>query len=299
MSRATDLELFSAIAKSGSLSEAARRLGLTAGAVSRRLAALETRLGCPLVLRNTRGMALTGEGKRFLAGADDILERIAALEDAVTSARGSLKGKLRINCSWGFGERVLSLAAAEFAAENPEIELTLLLSDPPLDPVQSGLDLVIHIGELPESRFHAKRLFRNDRILCASPSLLQKTGGSVTSPADLAKLPAISIDEDRLPGNIWELKGKNGAVRIRFQSTLRTNSSGTATRWAEAGLGVILRSRWAVSDALQSGKLTQILPDLTMPSSGYAYYAGNRLASPARSFLRFLVPWLKQRGIAS
>lgn len=101
MSRATDLELFSAIAKSGSLSEAARRLGLTAGAVSRRLAAMETRLGCPLVLRNTRGMALTGEGKRFLAGADDILERIAALEDAVTSARGTLKGKLRINCSWG------------------------------------------------------------------------------------------------------------------------------------------------------------------------------------------------------
>ena len=144
MSRATDLELFSAIAKSGSLSEAARRLGLTAGAVSRRLAAMETRLGCPLVLRNTRG--LTGEGKRFLAGADDILERIAALEDAVTSARGTLKGKLRINCSWGFGERVLSLAAAEFAAANPEIELTLLLSDPPLDPVQSGLDLVIRIG---------------------------------------------------------------------------------------------------------------------------------------------------------
>ncbi len=98
-------------------------------------------------------MALTGEGKRFLAGADDILERIAALEDAVTSARGTLKGKLRINCSWGFGERVLSLAAAEFAAANPEIELTLLLSDPPLDPVQSGLDLVIHIGELPRAVF--------------------------------------------------------------------------------------------------------------------------------------------------
>ena len=105
---------------------------------------------------------------------------------------------------------------------------------------------------------------------------------------------------DRLPESIWELKGKNGAgIPNPLSFIIRTNSSETATRWAEAGLGVILRSRWAVSDALQSGKLTQILPDLTMPSSGYAYYAGNRLASPARSFLRFLVPWLKQRGIAS
>ena len=283
MTRPSDFAFFRLLARSASLTDAARSLSMTPSAVSRRLGAIETRLGVQLVLRNTRSMRLTPEGERYLEAAEAILAETERLEADIASRP---LGRLRICASFGFGRTHIAPVVADFARANPDVRVDLTLTDRPVSIIEEGFDVGIHLGVPHDSRLRARKLLANDRILCASPAYLE-THGRPLLPSDLARHRLIEIAEDENTVGRWTLTHRKTkkVVNLAAVPVLRSNSGSAALDWCLAGLGIVLRSRWHAAAPLADGRLEEELPDWHMPADVYAYFAAKKPSAQLRAFL--------------
>lgn len=283
MTRPSDFAFFRLLARSASLTNAARSLSMTPSAVSRRLGAIETRLGVQLVLRNTRSMRLTPEGERYLEAAEAILAETERLEADIASRP---LGRLRICASFGFGRTHIAPVVADFARANPDVRVDLTLTDRPVSIIEEGFDVGIHLGVPHDSRLRARKLLANDRILCASPAYLE-THGRPLLPSDLARHRLIEIAEDENTVGRWTLTHRKTkkVVNLAAVPVLRSNSGSAALDWCLAGLGIVLRSRWHAAAPLADGRLEEVLPDWHMPADVYAYFAAKKPSAQLRAFL--------------
>ena len=283
MTRPSDFAFFRLLARSASLPDAARSLSMTPSAVSRRLGAIETRLGVQLVLRNTRSMRLTPEGERYLEAAEAILAETERLEADIASRP---LGRLRICASFGFGRTHIAPVVADFAKANPDVRVDLTLTDRPVSIIEEGFDVGIHLGVPHDSRLRARKLLANDRILCASPAYLE-THGRPLLPSDLARHRLIEIAEDENTVGRWTLTHRKTkkVVNLATVPVLRSNSGSAALDWCLAGLGIVLRSRWHAAAPLADGRLEEVLPDWHMPADVYAYFAAKKPSAQLRAFL--------------
>lgn len=283
MTRPSDFAFFRLLARSASLTDAARSLSMTPSAVSRRLGAIETRLGVQLVLRNTRSMRLTPEGERYLEAAEAILAETERLEADIASRP---LGRLRICASFGFGRTHIAPIVADFARANPDVRVDLTLTDRPVSIIEEGFDVGIHLGVPHDSRLRARKLLANDRILCASPAYLE-THGRPLLPSDLARHRLIEIAEDENTVGRWTLTHRKTkkVVNLAAVPVLRSNSGSAALDWCLAGLGIVLRSRWHAAAPLADGRLEEVLPDWHMPADVYAYFAAKKPSAQLRAFL--------------
>lgn len=283
MTRPSDFAFFRLLARSASLTDAARSLSMTPSAVSRRLGAIETRLGVQLVLRNTRSMRLTPEGERYLEAAEAILAETERLEADIASRP---LGRLRICASFGFGRTHIAPVVADFARANPDVRVDLTLTDRPVSIIEEGFDVGIHLGVPHDSRLRARKLLANDRILCASPAYLE-THGRPLLPSDLARHQLIEIAEDENTVGRWTLTHRKTkkVVNLAAVPVLRSNSGSAALDWCLAGLGIVLRSRWHAAAPLADGRLEEVLPDWHMPADVYAYFAAKKPSAQLRAFL--------------
>lgn len=283
MTRPSDFAFFRLLARSASLTDAARSLSMTPSAVSRRLGAIETRLGVQLVLRNTRSMRLTPEGERYLEAAEAILAETERLEADIASRP---LGRLRICASFGFGRTHIAPVVADFAKANPDVRVDLTLTDRPVSIIEEGFDVGIHLGVPHDSRLRARKLLANDRILCASPAYLE-THGRPLLPSDLARHRLIEIAEDENTVGRWTLTHRKTkkVVNLATVPVLRSNSGSAALDWCLAGLGIVLRSRWHAAAPLADGRLEEVLPDWHMPADVYAYFAAKKPSAQLRAFL--------------
>lgn len=283
MTRPSDFAFFQLLARSASLTDAARSLSMTPSAVSRRLGAIETRLGVQLVLRNTRSMRLTPEGERYLEAAEAILGETERLEADIASRP---LGRLRICASFGFGRTHIAPVVADFAKANPDVRVDLTLTDRPVSIIEEGFDVGIHLGVPHDSRLRARKLLANDRILCASPRYLE-THGRPALPSDLARHRLIEIAEDENTVGRWTLTHRKTkkVVNLAAVPVLRSNSGAAALDWCLAGLGIVLRSRWHAQVHLTDGRLEEVLPDWHMPADVYAYFAAKKPSPQVRAFL--------------
>ncbi|MGH8819283.1 MAG: LysR family transcriptional regulator, partial [Achromobacter pestifer] len=155
---APELAFFVLVARLGSLSAAARELDLTPPAATKRLALMERRLGVRLVNRTTRSISLTNEGETYLSHAVKILADLRDMEDAVSSNGVMPRGLLRVNATLGFGRTVIAPLVSDFAKQYPAVDVRLEVTDRPVDLVESGFDLAIRFGELPDNRLSARRI---------------------------------------------------------------------------------------------------------------------------------------------
>ena len=283
MTRPSDFAFFRLLARSASLTDAARSLSMTPSAVSRRLGAIETRLGVQLVLRNTRSMRLTPEGERYLEAAEAILAETERLEADIASRP---LGRLRICASFGFGRTHIAPVVADFAKANPDVRVDLTLTDRPVSIIEEGFDVGIHLGVPHDSRLRARKLLANDRILCATPAYLE-THGRPLLPSDLARHRLIEIAEDENTVGRWTLTHRKTkkVVNLATVPVLRSNSGSAALDWCLAGLGIVLRSRWHAAAPLADGRLEEVLPDWHMPADVYAYFAAKKPSAQLRAFL--------------
>jgi len=283
VTRPSDFAFFRLLARSASLTDAARSLSMTPSAVSRRLGAIETRLGVQLVLRNTRSMRLTPEGERYLEAAEAILAETERLEADIASRP---LGRLRICASFGFGRTHIAPVVADFARANPDVRVDLTLTDRPVSIIEEGFDVGIHLGVPHDSRLRARKLLANDRILCASPAYLE-THGRPLLPSDLARHRLIEIAEDENTVGRWTLTHRKTkkVVNLAAVPVLRSNSGSAALDWCLAGLGIVLRSRWHAAAPLADGRLEEVLPDWHMPADVYAYFAAKKPSAQLRAFL--------------
>ena len=154
---AADLGFFSVLASAGSLSAAARELGITTPAVSKHLALMEARLEVPLVNRSTRRMSLTPEGEVYLAHARRILAEIDGMEEVLGVSKAMPRGLLRVNSTLGFGRSHVAPLISRFARKFPEVEVQLQLSVNPPAPTEDLFDVCVRFGAPPDSRLIARR----------------------------------------------------------------------------------------------------------------------------------------------
>ncbi len=255
MTNLGDLEVFVRVIAAGSMSTAARDLGLSPAVVSKRIKRLEDKLGTRLLQRTTRQISLTEAGQGF---HERVLTVLGGLEEAEAFASGrssEVNGTLKISASTSFGRMHVAPHLKPFMEAHPDLAIHLVLSDEFTDIVGGGFDLAIRIAELNDSSLVARRLAPVRRVLCAAPSYLAAHGTPETLD-DLKKhrcLPAHNHDS-------WRLEGPTGPVTLRPEGMLITNSSEVLREAVIAGLGIALRSTWDVGAELKSGKLVQVLP---------------------------------------
>jgi DNA-binding transcriptional LysR family regulator len=250
-----DLALFAQVVAGGSIAAAARRIGLSAPMVSRRLARLEARLGTALIRRTTRRLELTAQGEVFYR---DVREILAAVEQAEARLAGVTRipaGPLKVSAATSFGRLHVAPALKPFLDRHPRVALTLELSDAYVDLLAERFDLAVRItAELPPG-VEAERLATSRRVLCAAPGYLVEHG----APAEIAELRRHRL---LMPGEqqAWRLATGGREVVVSGESVVRTNSSEVVRELTLAGVGISLRSLWDVSRELAAGRLVRVLP---------------------------------------
>ncbi|WP_223545257.1 LysR family transcriptional regulator [Pseudomonas sp. A-B-19] len=294
MNPTLDLSFFYLLANKGSLAATARELGITPPAVSKRLTALEARLGIRLVNRTTRSMSLTSEGELLFSHAARILTQIDEVEQLINSSRATPKGLIRVNASLGFGRRYIGPALGAFFAQYPEVEIQLEISDHPLDLATHGFDLGIRFGTLPDATFHARKIASNRRLLCASPLYLEKHGVPQRL-TDLQLHNCIFLRQNETPYGVWSFTHGGRTQNIKVRGALGCNDGEVALNWALEGHGILLRAEWDIARYVRSGRLRLVLEDQTPTRADvFAVYPQQlHLSARVRSLIDFLVERFK------
>ncbi|MCI0510256.1 LysR family transcriptional regulator [Chromohalobacter marismortui] len=292
MSAVDDLAFFQRVAQAGSLTGAARDLGLSLSAVSKRLQQLEARLGVSLAARTTRRLSLTAEGERYLTRGAMILDDLGDLENSLRDQGATLSGRLRINATFGFGRRHVAPLISRFAALHPQLELLLELTSFPQGLDEQGFDINIRVGEPPDSRWIARRLLANRRMLCAAPHYLANAP-KLEQLEDLADHHCLIVRENDTDYSLWRFEATEGARiqrAIRVHGRLASNDAEAMTRMALDGHGILLRSWWDVHEYLASGELVPLLPQWQgIRADFYLLYAGRaRDSARIRQFVEFM-----------
>lgn len=298
-----DLGFFSALAAAGSLSAAARELGVSTAAVSKHLAQMESRIGVALVNRTTRRMSLTPEGELYLEHARRILGEIDGLEQLLGVASSTPKGLLRVNATLGFGRSHVSPVISKFVRKHPDVEVQLQLSVNPPPLTDDSYDVCVRFGAPPDSRVVSRRLAPNRRVLCASPAYLARHG-TPKVPHDLTRHNCIGIRQGEEAYGVWRLssgRGRNATVEaVKTRGGLTSNDGEIAVNWALDGHGIVMRAEWDVGRHLRSGRLVQVLPQYATPDADiYAVYPQrHQLATRVRAFVDFLATTFNQQALA-
>ncbi len=288
-----DLRLAVTLARSESLSAAARTLNVSPPALSMRLRKLETLLGLSLANRDARRLSLTADGERFSRESALLLEQLEALPESFRHQDETLVGTLRVAAPFGYGRQRIAPLLARFAKLHPQLCLHLDLRETPW-PDRHDSDAVIHIGHLNDSLWTARPLTPNERWLCASPAYLH-AHGVPSAPDELASHRCICIRENDEDVTLWHLRKGQGRKTLRVEPALLSNDGSVARRWAEQGLGLVLRSQWDVSDAVASGSLVRVLADWSFDSAPVLLLVPSRkLRSPrVQTLVTFLEEALK------
>lgn len=288
----SDLAFFSLLAKHSSLAAAAQVLGVTPPAVSKRLAALERRLGVRLFQRTTRRIGLTPEGELYLVDGARVLEDLDTLERRVAGSRATPKGLLRVSATLGFGRRHIAPALSKFGRAYPEVEIQLQLTERPVNLVDPGFDVLVRFGELPEARLVARLIARNRRILSATPAYLRRAGEPKT-PRDLARHRCIFIRQSDETFGTWHLINGARQETVKVRGPFSTNDGESAFAWALDGHGILMRSLWDTAPMLRSGRLRLVLPDWSLaPADIYAVFSPRSyLSAKVRALVDFLLDW--------
>ena len=290
----SDLNLFALVARHRNLAAAARELGVTPPAVSKRLAQLERRLGVRLMNRTTRRLSLTPEGELYLANGSRILDDLSELEQLVTRSRGEPTGLLRVNASFGFGRARIAPAVSDFIARFPAMKIQLHLTDRPMSLQEEGFDVGIRFGEVPDVRVNARLLLKNRRIVCASPDYVKRYGGP-SVPHDLARHACIVLRENDSAYGTWHFSRGKRVETVKVDGPLSSNDGSAVLHWALEGRGIVVRSQWEIEGHLKRAELVSLLEDWSLPDANIhaVYLERNQLSVKLRTFVDFLGDYLR------
>lgn len=296
-----DLELVLAVRDHGSLTAAALSLDVAPPVVTKRLAALEARLGQRLFQRTTRRVSPTAEGETVCQRARVLLQGFTALEAELQERKAEPTGLIRLAATFGFGRLWLGPALASFQERYPRIEIQLQLTGQLPDLAQEGFDGAIWLWEVQgrqAAQWVSRRLARNQRVLVASPRYL-KQHGAPAGPEALQQHSCLIVREN---GNataqrfdVWALHKDRDktATRVRVHGALSSNSGELVRDWCVAGRGIMLRSLWDIAAQLASGQLVRVLPGYAMPDADIHWLAPYRADAPRR--IRLLIDFLLEQ----
>lgn len=294
-----ELQSFTAVVEAGSFTAAAERLDIAKSAISRRVTALEERLGVQLLRRTTRKLNLTDTGRELYERSIRILSDLDEIESVASQRQSEVSGILRVALPLSFGVSQMCEPVAKFSELHPRVRFDLDLNDRRIDLVQEGMDLAIRIGHLPDSSLVARKLFDVRTVICASPEYLEARG-TPRSPEDL-------LDHDCLVyGNLadpakWVCTDATGKRRrVDVPRTMTASSGDFLCAASTHGMGIAMQPTFIVGKAIARGELVPVLTDYQWPiTPAYAVYPATRhLSSRVRTLIDYLagyfsgdLPW--------
>jgi len=256
-----ELQLFRAIADAGGLSAAARVLGSSPPAISRRLAELEQRLGVKLADRSARRFRLTDEGTTYLEHGRRILDQLRDLETEVASRGHAARGRLRVGAPADLGRHVIAPLLADFAHRHRGLEVHLVLSDAGLEVGEDGLDVALRVGLPNDPAVLTRKLLTSRRVLCGAPSYLAKHGTPVCAD-DLLQHECLRLARRHSLQDRWRFIDGTETRAVQVRGAL-TSSDGEVLRvWALEGRGLSLEAHWDVASDIKDGRLVACLDGL-------------------------------------
>ena len=285
-----------AVVDAGSLSAAARRLGMPLATVSRKVAELESHLKTRLLHRTTRQLSLTEAGASYVAACRRILEEIGEAERAATGEYAVPKGELVVTAPVVFGRLHVVPVVAEFLAQYPEIDINLVLTDRVVHLMDEAADVAVRIGELPDSSFVATGVGAVRRVVCASPAYLA-AHGVPARPRDLAGHECITF-EVLASKRAWVFGSGKSELAVPVHSRLAVNTAEAAIAASMLGVGLVRVLSYQVADALRGDALRVVLEAFeSAPLPINLVHKGQApLPLKLRAFLDFVAPRLRSRA---
>ena len=257
MDRVTSMRVFVEAAVAGSLSAAARHMGMSAAMATKHVNGLEARFGVKLFHRTTRQLSLTEAGSDYLEACQRILPEIDEAEAAVASQRIKASGLLRLNVPLSFGMRYVAPLIPEFSRRHPEVRVELGLSDAQLDLISGNWDLAIRIGHLADSPLQTRQLGDSCMMVCAAPAYLDRRGVP-RSVSELNQHNCLSYTLSAMQDSKEWAFGVNGETRVPVQGDLLANNGDALLAAAVAGQGIIYQPHFIIADALERGALVTL-----------------------------------------
>ncbi|WP_176084539.1 LysR family transcriptional regulator [Martelella sp. HB161492] len=266
-----DIRVFLAVAAHGAFAAAARELSMTAPSVTRAVSALEGRLGVQLFLRTTRSVSLTSAGAVYAARMRPLVDAMDAAAEAVRAEAEAVAGLIRLNGPLSFGQRILPDVVSGFRAENPAITVSVALTDSFVDIMTAPFDLAIRISGPPDDKSSIwRKICPVRRVLVASPGFIA-TNGRPQTPEELDQMPCLAFDADAV-SETWDLASAGRKRKVRAGHFIASNNGDLIAALAENGAGIALLPLFIVEEALQAGRLMQILEDWLPPELWLTLY---------------------------
>lgn len=283
------MAVFAMVAEQGSLSGAARVLGLTPSSISRIITRIEGRIGTRLLLRTTRAITLTAEGEAYLRGARRILADMAEVEDAITD-QGAPRGRLRVSAALAHGRLSIEPLVAAFSARYPAIVVELRLEDEVVDILGGQADVAIRFGQLADSPLTARLIGSIGEVIVASPDYLARHG-TPQVPQDLLNHNCLRFNFRRAAPD-WPFRVDGRDFSLQVSGTIEGNSGEVLSQLAKLGAGIARIGAFSVADDLASGDLVPLLeaynPGDQEPIHA-VFVGGAAMPARVRAFVDFLV----------
>lgn len=260
MDKIDRMRAFALVAKNASFTTAAQRMGRSARLVSKYVADLEESLDVQLLNRTTRSVSMTDAGATYLKICEPLLDGFDELEEIVKNQQTALRGAIHISAPTGFGAVRLAPSLADFAAQHPDVEIDLRLSDRRVSVVEEGLDLAIRVGPMRDSTLKVRQLGPMPLVVCASPAYLRRAG-TPSHPRALATHQCI-LDGNMMNPTVWRFDVKGRELEVQMNGRLRSDSPAASAQLASAGAAIARCPAYTVSDALKSGELVELFAEL-------------------------------------
>jgi DNA-binding transcriptional LysR family regulator len=255
-----DIELFCTVVEAGGISAGALASGSSPPAVSRRLSALETRLGVRLAERSARRFRLTDEGALYYQQCRGILADLRDAEAEVSARGAAARGLLKVGAPSELGRRRIAPLLAEFATQHPGLEVHLMLSDAGLEVGQDGIDVALRIDRPDDTAVIARKIASTRRILCGAPSYLAARGVP-KQPADLAGHECLRLARRHRLHDRWRFRSESSEQEVKVAGHLSSSSGDVLHAWALEGRGLSSEALWDVAEDLEAGRLVECLVD--------------------------------------
>ncbi len=287
--RLEEIEAFAAVSEGGGFAVAAKRLGRDASVLSRRVGALEGRLGVRLLARTTRHVTLTEAGAAYLRRVQAVLAELAAADAEAMDRAAEPRGVLRLALPAAFGRMWVAPLLPGFLAAHPAIRVEVQHADRYVDLVADGFDAAIRVGALPDSGLVTRRLAPVRRLLCASPSYLAARG-TPDMPEALVRHACLGFANNRI-GPEWLLQQDSRQVTVRTGGPLVADDGEALATAAVGGAGIMQAADWLVGREIADGRLVEVLPAWSVGGGGavHAVLPPGRLV-PAKT--RAFVEWI-------
>jgi DNA-binding transcriptional LysR family regulator len=286
------LVVFVAVVETGSITAAAKRLGLAKTMVSAHMQKLEAEIGSCLLIRTTRRLHLTEAGTLFYEACQKILHDTEAAIALANSNTQHLRGKLRISTSIDYGISVIAPLAAELTKTNPELRIEIVSSDHRVDMVAEGIDVAIRIGRLADSSHKAALIAHFEEWAVAPPAMF--LDGLPTSPKQLEEYPFVALSV--LPNLLnWTfVRPEHASESVRFNASIVSNTSSTVKSAVMAGAGFMICPDFSVREDIAAERLIRLVPEWSLMGGGiYAVFPAS--AQPSHKVSVFIAA-LKARS---